>query len=108
MGYASGSNAFETTLSGVSYANKIEKWKALGYEMVLLYFWLPSVDMAIERVKTRVQQGGHNIPEEDIRRRFTRSWDNFNNVYKLIVDKWLVVDTSFTVPKLVESYGDVQ
>ena len=57
--------------------------------------------MAIDRVQYRVKHGGHNIPEKDIRRRFTRSKLNFEKVFKPIVDTWVVFDTSSSVPKLI-------
>ena len=98
--------AFETTLSGLSYIKKIEAWKRLGYRVVLYYFSLPSVDMAIERVRYRVSQGGHNIPENDIRRRFSRSRLNFDNYFKSIVDAWVEFDTSSSEPILIRSYKD--
>ena len=99
--------AFETTLSGVSYVNKIKRWKSFGYKTILYYFSLPSVEMAIDRVRTRVEQGGHNIPEPVIRRRFKRSWVNLVSIYKQIVDKWIIFDTSSSEPKLIgESKGN--
>ena len=69
--------AFETTLSGKGYVNKIMDWKSKQYEIIIYYLKIPTVEFAIERVKLRVSQGGHNIPEQDIRRRFERSWINF-------------------------------
>ena len=86
--------AFETTLSGLAYRNKIANWKRAGYQIILYYFSLPTVEMAIERVKLRVSQGGHNIPEKDIRRRYDRSKNNFEQVYKPLVDVWVLFDTS--------------
>ncbi len=94
--------AFETTLSGVSYATKIKYWKQLDYKIILYYFSLPFVEMAIDRVQYRVKHGGHNIPEKDIRRRFTRSQVNFEKVFKPIVDSWITFDTSSSVPRIVE------
>ena len=70
--------AFETTLSGKGYEKKIQRWKKQGYEIIMYYLKLPSVDIAIERVKLRVAQGGHDVPEIDIRRRFDRSWSTPN------------------------------
>ena len=95
--------AFETTLSGLSYRRKIEAWREIGYEIILYYFSLPTVEMAIERVKLRVSQGGHNIPKQDIRRRFERSKKNFDHVYKHIVDVWVMFDTSGIVPIIMRS-----
>jgi len=84
--------AFETTLSGRSYAKRIRQWRAVGYMVELIYLPLASSDEAVKRVKQRVRQGGHSIPEEIVRRRFRRSQRNFSKVYKQIVDSWKVVD----------------
>ena len=94
--------ALETTLSGTSYAKKIQRWQALGYKVILYYFSLPSIEVAIDRVKIRVQEGGHDIPEADIRRRFDRSQRNLDGVFKLIVDAWMIFDTSSHTPTLVD------
>ncbi|MEM9399016.1 MAG: zeta toxin family protein [Verrucomicrobiota bacterium] len=94
--------AFESTLSGTTYIKRIKDWKKQGYEVIMFYLKLPSVEMAVDRVKNRVSEGGHNIPEADIRRRFDRSWKNFNEIYGEIVDTWLVFDTSEEIPKLIE------
>ena len=94
--------AFETTLSGKGYAKKIQEWKKQGYEIIMYYLKLPSVDIALERVKLRVAQGGHDVPEIDIRRRFERSWNNFEKIYKLLVDSWIVFDTSGKEPVVVD------
>nr|VFJ60430.1 MAG: hypothetical protein BECKDK2373B_GA0170837_109213 [Candidatus Kentron sp. DK] len=93
--------AFETTLSGVSYVKKIESWKRSGYGIILYYFSLPSVEMAMDRVRHRVEQGGHGIPEPVIRRRFERSRANLENLFKPIVDAWMIFDTSSSRPKLI-------
>jgi len=69
--------AFETTLSGRTYAGILKELKALGYYSHLVYYWLNSADLAVERVRQRVLDGGHNIPEEAIRRRYTASVQNF-------------------------------
>lgn len=94
--------AFETTLSGKGYIKKILNWKKQGYEVVIYFLKLPSVDFAIERVKLRVARGGHNIPEHDIRRRFERSWVNFNSFYKQLADSWIIFDTSGKVPVILD------
>jgi len=86
--------AFETTLSGKGYINKIRDWKTKQYEIIIYYLKIPSVEFAIERVKLRVAQGGHNVPEQDIMRRFERSWINFQQIYKPLADSWIVFDTS--------------
>ncbi len=77
--------SFETTLSGLSYAQMIPAWRASGFVVELAFLSLPDVEMAIERVSNRVRQGGHNIPEDVIRRRFIHGRKNFER-YKLLVD----------------------
>jgi len=74
--------AFETTLSGRGYARMIPEWKAQGYRVKLIFLMLPNVEIAIERVATRVAQGGHAVPETVIRRRFMTGLHNFNEIYK--------------------------
>ncbi len=98
--------AFETTLSGKGYKKKIMSWKSQGYEIIIYYLKLASVDIAIERVKLRVAQGGHNVPEKDIRRRFGRSWINFETIYKLLADSWIIFDTSGIEPAVVDESED--
>ena len=84
------------------------EWKAKGYEIIIFYLTIPSVEFAIERVKMRVAHGGHNIPEQVIQRRFERSWLNFNKFYKQIADSWVVFDTSGNLPIIVEESEYIQ
>ncbi len=93
--------AFETTLSGRTYLDKINEIKSKGYKIIIYYLKLAAVELAIERIKLRVAQGGHNIPEKDIRRRFERSWANFNTLYKPLADSWIIFDTSGPQPKII-------
>ncbi len=86
--------AFETTLSGLGYSRKIPQWQNMGFHVSLFFLRLDEVEMAIERVAERVRQGGHNIPETVIRRRFIAGWRNFQSVYCNIVDDWSVYDNS--------------
>lgn len=88
--------AFETTLSGRAYARHIPEWRALGYHVKLFFLRLPSAELAFERVAQRVQQGGHDIPPDTIRRRFTAGLANFDKLYKPLVDSWLLLDNSTT------------
>jgi predicted ABC-type ATPase len=90
--------AFETTLSGKGYIDKIKNWKTKKYEIIIYYLKIPSVEFAIERVKLRVTLGGHNVPVKDIIRRFERSWINFQKIYKPLADSWIVFDTSGNQP----------
>jgi predicted ABC-type ATPase len=94
--------AFETTLSGKGYIKKIVDWKAQQYEIIIYYLKIPTVEFAIERVKLRVSQGGHNVPEQDIIRRFERSWINFKQIYKPLADSWIVFDTSGNQPVILD------
>lgn len=86
--------AFETTLSGLAYAQRIPKWRMAGYHVKLVFLSLPNPDMAVERVKTRVSRGGHSIPEPVIRRRFQSGFANFQDTYRPIVDRWSLYDNS--------------
>lgn len=94
--------AFETTLSGKTYSQMIPEWHKMGYRIKLVYLRLPDVQTAIERVKNRVRQGGHNVPEEIIRRRYEKGWYNFQHLYKQSVDTWVLFDNSGSKPKLLE------
>jgi len=97
--------AFETTLSGRSYAHLIPRWREKGYHVKLIFLSLPSVDLAVSRVLARVAQGGHDIPEQVIRRRFDAGLRNFEDLYRGLVDSWALYDNSGPVPQLIAS-GD--
>ncbi len=86
--------AFETTLATKSYKSKVLEAQSKDYKVTLLFFWLQNVDLAIERVKTRVKEGGHNIDTAIIRRRYTRGIQNLFNIYIPIVDEVLIFDNS--------------
>ena len=86
--------SFETTLSGRHFINLINKAQEQGYFVTLVFFWLNSVDLAIKRVKIRVSEGGHNIPEDTIRRRYKMGISNLINKYIPVCDNWIVVDNS--------------
>jgi predicted ABC-type ATPase len=86
--------AFETTLAGRVYLRHIKNWRELGYHVSLFFLKLTFAEAAIERVAERVLQGGHNIPEHVIRRRFKLGWDNLENHYQNAVDDWAVYDNS--------------
>jgi len=86
--------AFETTLSTKSYVELICKAKGKGYDITLLFLRLNSIELAIKRVKTRVNEGGHDIPENVIKRRFKNGLKNLFQLYIPIVNKWILVDNS--------------
>jgi len=94
--------ATESTLSGRTHARKIRRWQATGYRVAIIYLRLPSADHAVARVARRVREGGHHIPEIVIRRRFERSWRNFRDLYRKLVDGWRLYDNSGDVPVLLE------
>ncbi len=81
--------AIETTLATRSYASLVNRAKKCGYNIVLLFFWLPSPEMAVARVKQRVSEGGHNIPTEIIHRRYWLGLQNFFHIFAPIVDVWM-------------------
>ena len=86
--------AFETTLATKSYKNKVKVAKENGFKVILLFFWLRNVELAIERVKIRVKEGGHNIPEDVIRRRYVNGIKNLFGIYIPIVDEAMIFDNS--------------
>jgi len=86
--------AFETTLSTKSYQGFIKSAMNRDYKIVLLFLTLDSIELAIQRVQTRVQEGGHDIPVKIIERRYKRGLINFFKVYKDMVDEWIMVDNS--------------
>lgn len=93
--------SFETTLSGLSYAQMIPVWRSSGYLVKLIFLSLPNVEIALERVATRVIQGGHNVPEDVIQRRFAHGIKNFER-YKVLVDGWQMYDNSGAPPVLLD------
>jgi predicted ABC-type ATPase len=93
--------SFETTLAARSYRTSIVEWRSLGYRVVLYFIWLRSAEMAIERVASRVQQGGHDIPEAVVRRRYTRGLTNLFELYAPIVSNAYVFDGTAFPPILV-------
>ncbi len=94
--------AFETTLSGVTYLRQIAQWRAQGYAVSLFFLSLPNAETAIARVASRVRQGGHDVPETVIRRRFTAGLENFNRLYKGAVDDWVLYDNTGAKPVMLD------
>ena len=86
--------AFETTLAARSFAPFLRQCQTQGYQINLIYVWLNSVELAITRVALRVASGGHNIPEDVIRRRYNRGRKNFLELYSKLADRWQVYDNS--------------
>ncbi len=94
--------AFETTLSGLTYLSHLARWRKQGYHVSLFFLSLPNAEAAIARVAERVRQGGHNIPEDVIRRRFAAGLRNFDRAYKLAVDDWVKYDNVGEAPVLLD------
>lgn len=94
--------AFETTLSGVGYLPHIRKWRQHGYHVTLIFLTLPDAEVAMARVAERVRQGGHDIPQDVIRRRFEAGLRNFESMYKAAVDAWAKYENIHGSPVLLE------
>ena len=94
--------AFETTLAGLANLRHIRDWKKSGYHISLFFLMLPSAEMAIARVAERVKQGGHNILENVIRRRFAAGRRNFEKHYRDQVNAWVIYDNSGVEPRMIE------
>ena len=93
--------SLETTLSTRSYVQTIKRAQALGYRVTMVYSCLNSVELAKERVRSRVANGGHAIPDEVIERRYGRSLQNLLRLYMPVCDRWIVVDNSLTELRLI-------
>ena len=98
--------AFETTLASRSFAPWIAKLKQSGYTFHLVFLWLPSADFAVARVVERVRMGGHDVPEETVRRRYNKGIGNFFRLYRPFADSWRVYNNSEPVwPRLIADGG---
>ncbi|HEX2651471.1 MAG TPA: zeta toxin family protein, partial [Burkholderiales bacterium] len=108
LGAARKDMAFETTLASQGLVPRIRRLQAAGYRFHLFFFWLPSADMAVERVAARVKSGGHHIPEETIRRRYERGLENFFNGYFRIADSWILYNNTRApaIPVASQAFGE--
>lgn len=86
--------ALETTLATRSYKSKLIWAQENGYTVKLLFFWLPSIEMAVERVAVRVSEGGHHIPKDVIARRYKRGIANLFKIYLPLSSEWIIFDNS--------------
>lgn len=93
--------ALESTLSGRTYVNTIEKAKQRGYAVELHFVWIPSPREAIRRVRQRVMEGGHHVPADDIRRRFARGIAHLLSNYAGLASRWFLWDNSTPPAKLL-------
>ncbi|MBO7204028.1 MAG: zeta toxin family protein [Bacteroidales bacterium] len=99
--------AIETTLATRTYINLIRRAQKSGYTVTLLYFWLNMPSLAIERVKLRVESGGHNVSEERIRRRYDMGIKNLFNIYIPECEYWMIIDNSYTPVLICEGGKDI-
>jgi len=94
--------AFETTLSGLAYAQRIPQWQAAGYHVSMFFLGLPLPEIAMARVAERVRQGGHFVPDDVVIRRFAAGLKNFETIYKPLVAAWMLFDNGGEEPVLIE------
>lgn len=93
--------AFETTLAARNFARFLRECKTKGYIINLIYFWLQSPELAIARVRRRVESGGHNIPEDTICRRYERGRKNLIDLYLPLCDRWIVYNNSSPLLQII-------
>lgn len=93
--------AFETTLSGRAYVPLLRRVKKAGFRLHMFYLWIPSPELGLLRIHDRVESGGHNVPERDVRRRFVRTLSNLFALYRPLVDTLHFFDNSSSAPRLV-------
>lgn len=86
--------SIETTLATKSYINLVRRAQAAGFTVRLLFFWLNSPELALQRVAERVSKGGHNIPEPIVRRRYVAGISNLFHLFMNEVDSWEIYDNS--------------
>lgn len=86
--------AFETTLSGLGYVQRMRAWKRAGCRIEIVYLKLQSSWIALRRIAGRVREGGHDVSRPDVIRRFAHGWENFKRVYPALADIWTVYDKS--------------
>ena len=98
--------AFETTLAGKAYVNLIKEAKLKGYFIHIFFLWIPNIQLAKERIKQRVKQGGHHVPDEDVKRRLARSLNNFFDLYMPLADAWDIFDNSAAKPARVVKFNE--
>lgn len=96
--------AFEATLASQSLARRLARLKDGGFRIHIVYLWLPRAELALARVAERVKAGGHDVPADAVRRRFSRGRRNFFIVYRPLADTWRLYDgSSLRGPRLIAS-----
>lgn len=93
--------AIETTLSALTYRQKIKEAQSKGYCVTMIFFWLQSIDLAKERIRLRVMEGGHSIPDNVVERRYNKGLNNFFRYFLPICDNVMLFDNSNQSPKLI-------
>ena len=86
----------------LGYTQRFKALRVAGYRIEIVYLRLATPQLALRRIAMRVRQGGHDVPKEDVLRRFNRSWSNFLSIYQPLVDNWTVYDNSGAEPQLLE------
>jgi predicted ABC-type ATPase len=98
--------AFETTLASRSYISLVKRAQLMDYKVSLLYFWLSSPNLTVERVAKRVSNGGHHIPSDVIERRYYRGIYNLYNLYMPLCDEWTLINNMDLAPEVIAKYDD--
>ena len=93
--------AFETTLSGRTYLHVLKGVKKAGFRLHMFYLWIPSPELGLLRIRDRVESGGHNVPERDVRRRFNRTVRNLFTLYRPLLDTLHFFDNASKTPRLI-------
>ena len=93
--------AVETTLAPKAFERRIAQWKAAGYEVVIFFVYLDSAEESVRRIRQRVLHGGHDVPEDVVRRRYDEGLRNFFGRYRHLVDGWQFLDNSDVRTQLV-------
>jgi predicted ABC-type ATPase len=101
---------FETTLSSKTYVRLLHDLRDRGYRIHLFFLWIPNIDIALERIADRVRRGGHNMPEDVVRRRFQKGLPNLFQLYRPLLDSWVIFDNSSDTPNMIafEKLGQLQ
>ncbi len=100
--------AFESTLSGRTYLRLLRLARESEFSLHLFYLWIPGPELALARIRDRVESGGHDVPEPDVRRRYSRSLNNLFNRYAPVMDTVHFFDNSGASPRLVYRIEDGQ
>lgn len=93
--------AIETTLASKNYLSRIRNFRDYGFEITLIYFWLNSPSLAIDRIRDRVKKGGHSIPDNIVIRRYFRGINNLFKYFIPLCDNWMVIDNSEEKPEII-------